>query len=335
VERKKKEQRMQIFGQELRLGGRGGSIALTLVASIMSFVPAETANAQSWFDNFDEYTLGSFPSAWQPSGNTQTSVVDSEYVDPDQSVQTYGVVGGCWGALMFRELQVSPPFTIQFYAMNGDETLSGCHPLRATVELNTSPSWTTSQRMLAEFGPTGDFLTPPLFNKGPGYPLLTWVNVQITYELTDANHVKMSYYLNGKLEKTVTTTQYSYEGQLAWLGLQAAEGTAWFDDVSVVSGTPPVTVTALTSTPNPSTKGESVKFTAEVSSANGTPPDGEAVNFLQGNDVLGTAVLTGGIATFTTDILKVGTDSISAVYGGDADFGVSRSNTVKQEVEKD
>jgi hypothetical protein len=44
--------------------------------------------------------------------------------------------------------------------------------------------------------------------------------------------------------------------------------------------------------------------------------------------------LSGGSASLTTSTLKVGTDSITAVYGGDSNFAGSRSNTVSQVVNK-
>ena len=44
--------------------------------------------------------------------------------------------------------------------------------------------------------------------------------------------------------------------------------------------------------------------------------------------------MSDGSASFTTSILKVGTTTVTAVYGGDLDFLGSKSNTVKQVVEK-
>jgi uncharacterized repeat protein (TIGR03803 family) len=97
------------------------------------------------------------------------------------------------------------------------------------------------------------------------------------------------------------------------------------------SGTPTSTTTALTSSPNPSTYGESVTFTAMVTPA---PPDGEAVSFTKGKTVLGTGTLSGGSASFTTSALPVGTTTVTAVYGGDGNFDPSTSNKLKQVVKK-
>ncbi|MGB8785154.1 MAG: choice-of-anchor tandem repeat GloVer-containing protein [Terriglobales bacterium] len=95
-----------------------------------------------------------------------------------------------------------------------------------------------------------------------------------------------------------------------------------------------MTTTTLTSSPNPSTSGEAVTFTAVVSSSAGAPPNGETVPFMKGTTVLGTGTLSGGSASFVISTLDVGTTSVTAVYPGDFGFIGSKSNTVKQVVEK-
>jgi len=74
-----------------------------------------------------------------------------------------------------------------------------------------------------------------------------------------------------------------------------------------------VTTTTLSSSPNPSTYGQAVTFTAVVTSSAGTPPDGETVSFEHGKTVLGTGALSSGSASFTTSTLKVGTTAVTAV----------------------
>ena len=85
------------------------------------------------------------------------------------------------------------------------------------------------------------------------------------------------------------------------------------------------TTTTLVSSQNPSIYGEVVTFTAEVSSSAGAPPDGETVAFLNGATLLGAATLSGGTAGFTTSALPVGTNSVTAVYNGSAEFAGSTS----------
>jgi hypothetical protein len=92
------------------------------------------------------------------------------------------------------------------------------------------------------------------------------------------------------------------------------------------------TTTALTSSPNPSTEGQAVTFTAVVTSSVGAPPDGEEVTFMRFAKVLGMGTLSGGTASFTTSTLPSGTTGIQAVYAGDSTFGGSASKVLKQGV---
>jgi hypothetical protein len=93
------------------------------------------------------------------------------------------------------------------------------------------------------------------------------------------------------------------------------------------------TTTTLTSSPNPSTSGEAVTFTATVTSNLGAPPpDGEPITFMKGTALLGTGALSGGSASFTTSTLPVGTSYIKAAYGGDSTFAGSKSTAVAQVV---
>ncbi|MFZ0687720.1 MAG: Ig-like domain repeat protein [Terriglobales bacterium] len=82
----------------------------------------------------------------------------------------------------------------------------------------------------------------------------------------------------------------------------------------------------ITSTPNPSVVGQAVTFIASVNSLVGPPPDGESVQFLMGNKVLGTGTLVKGIAQFTTSTLKAGSHTVGAYYGGDLNYAPSLQN---------
>lgn len=83
------------------------------------------------------------------------------------------------------------------------------------------------------------------------------------------------------------------------------------------------TSTFVISSLNPSTFGQSVTFTATVISSGGVPTG--TVTFMDGSSTLGTGTLSTGRATFTTATLSAGTHSITAVYGGSADFSGSTS----------
>ncbi len=91
------------------------------------------------------------------------------------------------------------------------------------------------------------------------------------------------------------------------------------------------TTTTISSLPNPSAYGQTITFTAVVTSSAGAPPDGETIAFMRGTTVLGTGTLAGGSASLTTT-LNVGTDMIRAVYGGDQTFAGSTSKPESQVV---
>lgn len=100
----------------------------------------------------------------------------------------------------------------------------------------------------------------------------------------------------------------------------------------VEEGSQPVdTTTTLTATPNPSSSGQEVKFTAKVATTGGGTPTG-TVTFLDGSTTLGTDTLNNGEATFSKSNLSVGDHSITARYEGATGFNTSTSPAVKQVV---
>ncbi|MGB8839964.1 MAG: Ig-like domain repeat protein [Aliidongia sp.] len=91
-----------------------------------------------------------------------------------------------------------------------------------------------------------------------------------------------------------------------------------------------VSTIALASTPNPSSGGQSITFTATASGAGG-PPTGTVV-FLDGATTLGSSTLTAGVASFVAPSLAVGSHAITASYGGDNNFLGSTSAALSQTV---
>jgi hypothetical protein len=90
------------------------------------------------------------------------------------------------------------------------------------------------------------------------------------------------------------------------------------------------TGTTISTSVNPSLLGQSVTFTAKVSSPVGGTPTG-LVTFTDGAAVLGIgSVGPTGLATFTTSYLTVGSHPIAATYGGDGNYLGSASNPFDQ-----
>ncbi|MER6334871.1 Ig-like domain repeat protein, partial [Streptomyces sp. NPDC001034] len=86
------------------------------------------------------------------------------------------------------------------------------------------------------------------------------------------------------------------------------------------------TATALSSAPNPSTVGQPVLLTATVTvvAPGGGTPTG-VVSFFDGATLLGTGTLSGGVATFSTSALTLGTHSLTATYAGSSSYTASTS----------
>jgi hypothetical protein len=99
-----------------------------------------------------------------------------------------------------------------------------------------------------------------------------------------------------------------------------------------VGATVSPTTTTVKSSLNPSLFGQSVTFTATVTST-GSAPTG-TVTFKDGATTLGTGTLSSGKATFTTKTLAVGSHSITATYGGSSSFSGSTSPVLTQTVNK-
>ncbi len=110
---------------------------------------------------------------------------------------------------------------------------------------------------------------------------------------------------------------------------------AWIDAVSL-----PLTIagssTALVSTANPSTTGQSVTFTATVTGGAGTPTG--AVTFRDAGNIItmpnncNLVVMSGGSASCTTNALSTGAHAITAAYSGNSTYDVSTSATLMQNV---
>lgn len=85
------------------------------------------------------------------------------------------------------------------------------------------------------------------------------------------------------------------------------------------------TTTALVSSTNPFTAGQSVTLTATVSPQFSGTPTG-SVSFKLGTKLLKAVTLSGGSASYSTTTLPAGADNITATYNGSADFSSSSAS---------
>jgi hypothetical protein len=110
--------------------------------------------------------------------------------------------------------------------------------------------------------------------------------------------------------------------------------------ITSTSGTTPLTATpipttlALTAAPTSSSLGQQVVLIATLSPSvvGSLQTNGETVTFRNGTTVLGTGILTSGVATLNITSLPVGTNSLTATYAGDLDFVTSTSPVLNYRV---
>jgi hypothetical protein len=99
------------------------------------------------------------------------------------------------------------------------------------------------------------------------------------------------------------------------------------------------TTCTVSGSPNPSTYGESVTFTATVTRSSGSSTPSGTVTFSEGGTTLGSGTLSGSgasaTATYSTTNLPTGNNTIVAAYSGDANFNASSgTNSPAQTVNK-
>jgi len=91
---------------------------------------------------------------------------------------------------------------------------------------------------------------------------------------------------------------------------------------------PASTTTAITSSVNPSSLGQTVTFTATVTSSTGAKPVG-SVTFTAGAVTLGTIALAGTSASVSTATLPEGSITVTANYNGATDYTGSSASLVQ------
>jgi Big-like domain-containing protein/VCBS repeat protein len=84
---------------------------------------------------------------------------------------------------------------------------------------------------------------------------------------------------------------------------------------------------SITSSPNPSTQGQAVTFTATITSPTVKPTG--PVTFTAGKTVLGTAQLGSGHAKLTISSLPVGSTKVKATYNGDSNIAKSSASVTQ------
>ena len=194
-----------------------------------------------------------FPPTWTKDANANDSahnyVESIKAYNGAKSLRLYGSIGGCWAALTYRPLTISPPFYVEVSINNGGESLSGCHPDRACVGLRKGTSWTNPMRRFVTFIGNGEIRAADDSVLGT-YSTGAWYKVKIGYEVV-GSMVRLTYWINDVYKGAAEVAAAPEEANFDNLELAAQEGSAWFDDVALRAGSsqPDTPTPTPTSTP--------------------------------------------------------------------------------------
>ena len=126
--------------------------------------------------------------------------------------------------------------------------------------------------------------------------------------------------VNGVATLTLTALQagsYSLAADYSGSSNFGSSGSSGWVTVKVSAA---ATAVALTVSPNPATVGQPVTLTATVTNTQSNATPTGQVTFEVNGQVVGTANLVNGVATFTTTFSVAGTDTITVLFGASTDF---------------
>jgi len=233
------------------------------------------------------------------------------------------------GSAMYQDSSLTAATHSITAVYSGDSNYSGStSAVLSEVVYSSNAATTTALVSSANPSTPGEAVTftATVNTSGPGTPSGIVTFWDGTAELG-------SFALNGKSASLTTSSlalgthsiTAGYGGDIVFSSSTSAVLT---QTVSAVAATS----TAVASSANPSNFGQSVTFTATVSSsASGTPTG--TVTFKDGTTTLGSVALSSAKASFTTSTLAAGPHSITAVYGGTSSFAGSTSSVLSQTVD--
>jgi len=194
-------------------------------------------------------------------------------------------------------------------------SLSDTVPLTA-APVNTSLTLTASPNSSILFGDSV-ILTATLSPFTVGPPTTTTDGELVNF-FSGAASLGSGHLLNGVATLTTTVLPIGADSLTA-----VFPGDSNYNPSTSSSLTLTVSNVTLSSSPNPSTWGQSVTFTATA-----LPSKTGTITFLDGATSIGAGAISGGVAIFTTSALAVGSHNITAQYNSDT------SNVVVQVVNK-
>jgi uncharacterized protein (TIGR03437 family) len=153
----------------------------------------------------------------------------------------------CADAAIHHPLNAGAPFTLELFVHTRPQSPNGCLSWRALIALTSDAGvkagGSFGGRTLLLFA---DDLTMKIGGGevlGP-YAPQTWYKVKIAFERISSAGVRISYWINDVL-KTSQVSGTGSAASLEYVTLNSGEGLAWFDDVKVTPGMPPLALPAI------------------------------------------------------------------------------------------
>ena len=290
----------------------------TLGKSIATSTELASGSNPSSYGQYVILTASVSPVGPSPPTGTVT------FLDGSNNIGTAVLIGGV-GVLSTNALVVGTHSITAAYSGDPSYVASISNPLNQVVKISSSTTNLTSSANPSVQNKPVEFTATVLPSAGGtptgqvrfynGGTLLTSV----------ALSARVAEYTTSKLPLGSNSIKAVYAGDTNFKGSTSAS----LNQVALLG-----TTTTISSSPSPSTYGEAVVMSAAVSSGDGIPPNGETVTFSQGSTILGTGTLSGGVATFSDSTLAVGTNELTAEYGGDSQFGGSASKIERLVVSK-
>lgn len=276
---------------------------LVLGAIIPSPICGQTAGG--FFDDFESYASGSVPSGWANSGNNDMRIDSTRSLSGSRSMRLTGSAGGCFEALAHRSLTVAAPFTVEASVFPRPENSVGCHPWKASIQMHSAATWTSSNRGVWLLDPDGFIKSFAGLALGK-YSTQGWTKVRYSYEVVNTSTVKLSYWVNEVFAGSENLPATAAERQLAYVSPSSGDGSAWFDDIRVSPGVvPPSDLLRLTGAV-PAKGGDTGLVTIRLAGNKFEPNTSVKLLRPGSGDIIGSSVLLadGGASLYATFDLR-------------------------------
>ena len=230
-------------------------------------------------------------------------------------------------ALTTRSLPVGTDTVTSSYGGDSNYTATGSSAVTETVSKASASGTLTSSNTAPNFGQSIT-LTEMLPSTNGLVPTgtVTFYNGTTVIGIGTVNASGVATLTTGALPAGTDSVTVLYGGDANF------SSTPSNSVVETVGKTTPTAV--LTTSNNSPSLGQTVTLTDTLSVVNAAAPTG-TVTFYNGTTVIGTGTVnSSGVATLSTNSLSLGTDTVTAVYAGDATYNTATSNAITETVTK-